>query len=384
MRGIFLCFLTLTVLAACSGYGPRDPAILNTKNATVLKSGPEEPYAVIEVSKAVARKVSSDLVTYKKTDFFNQSGPSPVVIGPGDTLSISIVSSNNTGFLDFAGGSLSPISTTTLPPQEVSSDGTVNVPPLGRLLARGKSVQSFENFVRRKLSEVLVDPSVIIQLTNRKSARVTVLGAVQAPGAVSLSTTENRLIDMITAAGGPTDRPEDLSFTLIRKGRSATIPLDHLYNAPAYNISALPGDVISVMKPQKEVTVLGAFGSNTKVRIDGPSVSLAESIGQFGGLIRNRARLTGVYVYRETPKATLAALGADVSMYAGEAVPTVYKFDFTKPTVFFTADEFQIADGDILYTTQSTLSEINDVITSISPIIAAPRTYGQSLDPTNY
>ena len=255
----------------------------------------------------------------------------------------------------------------------------MNVPPLGRLLATGRSVQSFENFVRGRLGEVLVDPSVIVQLTNRKSSRVTVLGTVRAPGAISLSTTESRLTDIITAAGGPAERPEDLDVTLTRNGRSATVPLDRLYGEPGLNISALRNDVISVGKRIRQVTVLGAFSTNTRVRLEGDSVSLTEAIGQFGGLIRDRAKLTGIYVFRETPKNTLASIGVNVSRTPGETVPTIYRFDFTKPTVFFTADNFQIADGDILYATQSGLASVNDFISAISPVIAAPRIYGSNL-----
>tara|TARA_R110002049_G_scaffold23781_3_gene84425 strand:+ start:26314 stop:27453 length:1140 start_codon:yes stop_codon:yes gene_type:complete len=372
--------ITLSVsLAACSGEGPRDQAIVNSANATFFETEQVEPYAVIEVNKTVAQEISRQLKNSRYTGFFKQTAPSPVVIGPGDTLSISIVSSSDAGFVDFANSSVNPIATATLPPQEVSSDGTVNVPPLGRVLASGKSVQSFENFVRRRLSDVLVDPSAIVQLTSRKSARVTVIGEVRAPGAISLSTTETRLIDIVTAAGGPAGRTEDLDVTLIRHGRSHTISMEQLYGTPRFNISAHPGDVISVKKPFAEVTVLGAFSTNAKMKLEGPSVSLTEALGQFGGFERRRAKLRGVYVYRRTARTTLSALGIDVSGFAGDIIPTVYKFDFSEPTAFFTADEFQIADGDILYTTQSVLSEISDVIGAISPITSAPRTLDPSI-----
>lgn len=374
MRIVLFGLVLSTLLTACSGEGPRDAAIVGSANATLLKTIEAQPYAVIEVNEAVATAVSHNLVANRYAGFFKQSGPAPVVIGVGDTLSISIISSSNTGFVDFAGGSLNPISTSNLPPQEVSSDGTVNIPPIGRLLARGKSVQSFENLVRRKLSEVLVDPSAIVQLSDRKSARVTVVGAVQAPGAIPLSATESKIIDIITAAGGPSGRTEDFDVTLTRRGRSATISMDHLYKTAGYNISARPGDIISVNSPLTEVTVLGAFATNTKVRLEGHSVSLTEAIGQFGGLARSRAKLKGVYVYRKTPRTTLASLGTDVSPFAGKSIPTIYKFDFTKPTAFFVADEFELAHGDILYTTQSVLSEINDVISAIVPIAQAPNT----------
>lgn len=367
MRNIPFFLLMTGFLSACNGEGPRDTAILRSPNATVFESESVERYAVIEVNKSVATIVSRNLISEGRGGFFAQRSAGPVVIGPGDLLEISIVSSNSSGFVDIAGNSPNPISSASLPAQEVSSDGMVNVPPLGLVVAKGNTVQSFEQSVARQLSDVLVEPSVIVRLIDRKSARVTVVGQVGAPGTVSLTTTESRLIDMITAAGGPAIRTEDLMVTLIRHGRSATISMDQLYNNRAYNISALPGDVISVESRVREITVLGAFATNTTIEFEKGTASLADAIGQFGGLIYDRAKLKGVYLYRETPRATLAALGVDVSGFPTVIVPTIYAFDFTEPTVFFTAKAFEISDGDILYTSESGLSEINSVIAAISP-----------------
>jgi len=105
-----------SLVAACSGNGPRDQAIIQAKNGTVYESVSAEPYVVVEVNRGVATRVSSDLLGQRYAGFFTQTGSAPVVIGPGDTLSISVVSSNNSGFVDFAGGSLNPISTATFPP----------------------------------------------------------------------------------------------------------------------------------------------------------------------------------------------------------------------------------------------------------------------------
>lgn len=374
MQKITASLLMAVLLSACNAEGPRDGAIFRSPNATILKSEVEADarYAVIEVNKSIAASVSRGLISEDRKNFFSDSPAGAVVIGPGDTLGISIVSSNSSGFVDFSGNSLNPISTASLPPQEVSSDGTVSVPPLGRLSAQGKTIQSFEKFASAQLGEVLVDPTVIAQLIERRSARVTVTGKVGAPGTVPLSTTESRLIDMITAAGGPTIRSEDLEVTLIRGGRSATITMDQLYNNPAYNITALPGDRISIESPNRQITVLGAFATNSTIDFDRVSVTLADAMGRIGGLVANRARLKGVYLYRETPLATLVELGADVSGFSTEIVPTIYRFDFTEPTVFFTARVFELADGDILYTTESTLSEIDSFISAVSPWIGPP------------
>jgi len=378
VRRIPASLLMISFISACNAEGPRDGAIFGSPNATVVKAETEtatatnERYAVIEVNKSVAASVSRRLISENRKSFFSDSPARAVVIGPGDTLGISIVSSNSTGFVDYSGNSLNPISTASLPSQEVSSDGTVSVPPLGRLLAKGKTIQSFEEFASKQLGEVLVDPTVIVQLIERKSARVTVTGKVGAPGTVPLSTTESRLIDMITAAGGPAIRSGDLEVTLVRGGRRATITMDQLYNNPAYNIAALPGDMISIESPSRQITVLGAFASNSTFDFDKGSASLADAMGRIGGLINNRAKLKGVYLYRETPRSTLVELGADVSGFSTAVVPTIYSFDFTEPTVFFTAKAFELADGDILYTSESVLSEVNSLIAALSPWIGSP------------
>lgn len=375
MIRIPVCLLMIGFFSACTFEGPRDGAITRSANATVYKAEPDqsfdEPYAVIAVDKSVAVSVNRGLISEERKSFFSDSPARAVVIGPGDTLGISIVSSNSTGFVDATGNSLNPISTASLPSQEVSSDGTVSIPPLGRLLAKGKTVQSFEEFASNQLGQVLVDPTVLVQLLDRKSARVTVTGKVGAPGTVSLSTTESRLIDMITAAGGPGTRSEDLEVTLVRGGRRATITMDELYDNRSYNIVALPGDIISIESRNRQITMLGASASNSTVEFDKSNVSLAEAMGEFGGL-GPRSKPEGVYVYRETPRATLAELGVDVTGFSTTVVPTIYSFDFTEPTVFFTAKVFEMADGDILYVSENLLSEVNTLITALSPWIGSP------------
>ncbi len=359
-------------LMACTGAGPRTAAIVSSPEATVVQSSSEEAFALIEVDRAVASTVSHALASQADSPFFKDTSAGAVVIGAGDTLEISIVSTSEDGFVDFTTTSITPVSSTPLPPQEVSSSGTVNVPPVGRILARGKTVQQFENFVTRRLSTVFVKPSVIVRLSNRQSARVTVTGQVGAPGAVSLSAADSRLIDMITAAGGPTARSADLQVTLIRRGRSATIGMDKLYNESRYNIFALPGDVILIEGANRKLTVLGAGASSATLYFDEPSVSLVDALGRFGGLQNQRADLKGVFLYRESPRATILNLGADVEHIPGPLIPTIYRFDFTQPTVLFTANAFEIADGDILFISDNRLTEINGVISAFAPFVPTP------------
>jgi polysaccharide biosynthesis/export protein len=268
-------------LAACTSSGPRTAAILNSPNATMVTRNIAERYAVIDVDRAVAQHASRAIV--EPPSFFPDTGPTGVVIGPGDVLQISIVSTRTDGFVDFAGSALTPIATTTLPPQTVSEVGTVSVPPIGRINARGQTIPAFENALRERLGEVLVDPAVIVQMVDRRSARATLVGQVGQTGSVPLNEVDMRLVDLIAAAGGAAGRPEDFRVRLSRRGQTRTIPLDTLYAQPRFNIHALPGDVISIEAPDKKLTVVGAGGTNATVRFDEPRVTLTDALGRIGG-----------------------------------------------------------------------------------------------------
>jgi polysaccharide export outer membrane protein len=167
-----------------------------------FESKQREDFVLVEVNRQIAETVSNASLTKTTASFISDTRAAPVTIGSGDILDIAIISTSENGFIDFSQSSVSPVSATPLPPQQVGSDGNVNVPPVGRVRASGQTIQQFETFLARKLGEVLVNPSVIVNLTDRRSARVSVLGAVNAPGAFSINQESTHLIDALTLAGG--------------------------------------------------------------------------------------------------------------------------------------------------------------------------------------
>jgi polysaccharide export outer membrane protein len=248
----------------------------------------------------------------------------------------------------------------------------INVPPVGRLRAAGQTIQSFEALLERRLGEVLIEPSVIVELVDRQSARVNVVGQVAAPGAVPLTEVNTRLLDVIVEAGGPAARSEDLVVRMSRRGHTRTVTLQQIYEHPRFNIIVQPGDVIALEPADRKFTVLGAAGSTQTLRFDEQDVSLAEALSQAGGLNSPRADRTGVFLYRRVPRDVLASLDAEISHIPGYDVTTIFRFDFTEPTVLFTANEFQIADGDILYIADSINADIDNVLSVLTNFVPAP------------
>jgi len=371
---IFAGLIGLTAVAACTGGGPRSSAIMNSSDAQKIASEEADPFVLVDLTTSMAEIVTS--ATAKTTHrFFNKSGTPSVTIGRGDILDIAIVVTSEAGFIDFTASQVSPISTNNLPPQEVASDGNVNVPALGRVRAGGQTVQQFERFLERRLGEVLVEPSVIVRLSDRRSARVAVLGSVTQPGSFTINQDTGHLLDILAQAGGPTGRSENLAISVSRKGQTRTIPLNTLYAEPGFNIHMKAGDVISLEPNLTEIQLLGGTGRNAKLEFDEPEVTLVDVLSDGGGLNNTRGDRRGIFIYRDAAKSTIAALGADTTGFEGSIVPTVFRLDLAEPTGFFAASRFMMQDDDIVYVADSLNEEIRNIFGAARNLAPLPAEY---------
>lgn len=155
--------------------------------------------------------------------------PAPVeksTVGPGDVFVMEIVGEKE------------------LPREyQVASDGSVDLPYLHTVQVAGLEPQEIARLVRKLLMErqVLMDPSVVLQVKEYNSRRVTLMGQVAKPGTFPY-TTGLTLIQALSQAGGLTglanldkvnltrrtatgSRTVVISIGSIMEGRSPDIPL---------------------------------------------------------------------------------------------------------------------------------------------------------------
>lgn len=135
--------------------------------------------------------------------------PAPVestTVGPGDIFQMEIVGEKD------------------LPREyQVASDGTVDIPYVGRLKVEGLEPQEIAALVRTKLQqgEILSSPSVIVAVKEYNSKRVTVLGQVSKPGSFPF-TTGMTLILALSQAGGLTAIAHTGRVNLTRRTKQGT------------------------------------------------------------------------------------------------------------------------------------------------------------------
>jgi polysaccharide export outer membrane protein len=126
---------------------------------------------------------------------------------------------------------------------QVASDGSVDLPYLHTVAVAGLEPQEIARLVRKLLIEkgILSDPSVVVQIKEYNSRKVTILGQVAKPGTFPF-TPGLTLIQALSQAGGLTgianldkvnltrrtdsgSRTVVISIGTIMEGRSADIPL---------------------------------------------------------------------------------------------------------------------------------------------------------------
>jgi protein involved in polysaccharide export with SLBB domain len=156
------------------------------------------------------------------------------VLGPGDVFSMEIVGEKD------------------LPHEyQVASDGTVDLPYLHTVRVADLEAQEVSRLIRDKLIEakVLLDPSVVVQIREFASRRVTLLGQVAKPGSFPLAPGMT-LIQAISEAGGLTAVANSDNVNLIRKTaagqQSVIVSVGTIQEGKAPDIPLQAGDQIYV------------------------------------------------------------------------------------------------------------------------------------------
>lgn len=155
-------------------------------------------------------------------------------VGPGDVFTLEIVGEKE------------------LPREyQVASDGSVDLPYLHTVPVAGLEPQEIARLVRKLLMEkqILTDPSVVVQVKEYNSRRITVLGQVAKPGTFPF-TTGLTLIQALSQAGGLTGIANLDKVNLTRRtsggSRTVVVPIGQIMEGRAPDILLQSGDRIFV------------------------------------------------------------------------------------------------------------------------------------------
>ncbi len=363
-----LLALSLAVgLAGCTlpRSGPDDKLL--DRNATVKVTTKNRKvgidYALVDINKTTLPLfVETDSASIKDS-FGGGRGAAPdVPLGFGDVVEISIFESQSGGLFIPSDAGSRPGNYITLPAQTIDRTGTVSVPYAGRIQAAGRLKEQVERDIEDKLASRAIEPQVVLTTVTRNSSRVAVLGDVNSPRKVEISSAGDRILDVISEAGGLSTPGIETKITLQRRGRTASVSYDTLLKNPAENIYVAPDDTVFADHDRRTFLAFGASGQNGRFDFEDTDLNLGEALGKAGGLRDDQADPAQVFVYRTVPRDQLGKLGVNLTRFRTDTVPVIFRANMRDPSAFFAAQKFAMRDKDILYIANSDSVELLKIL----------------------
>ena len=326
-------------------------------------------YALVDIDKTVVENaIDVGPGSFFKT-FRERRGPAPVIrVGVGDVVQVTIFESAVGGLFIPAEAGVRPGNFVTLPPQQVNRSGNINVPYAGAIKAAGLTLGEIERSVESSLSNRAIEPQVLLSLVEQNATEVSVLGdVVVGANKFRIKQGGERVLDMVSKAGGIKFPGYDSFVTLQRGKKRATVYFPALVNHPDENIYVQPGDTIYVYREQQKFVAFGALatvgqtqGLTAQFAFDQEKLSLNEAIAKAGGLLDTRAHPGQVFLYRVEYRDALEKMGVDLKPFPPEQrlIPTVYRVNFRDPSSFFIAQAFPVRHKDVIYVANADSVEV--------------------------
>jgi polysaccharide export outer membrane protein len=313
----------------------------------------------------------------------SRGGPPTLPLGIGDVVEVTLFESSAGGLFIPAEAGSRPGNFVNLPQQTVDTDGAISIPYAGRISAAGKTPAQLQSEIVARLADRAIEPQAIINLVKSRSSEIAVLGDVNSPAKLELNPGGERVLDVISRAGGISTPNAETTITLQRHGTIATVPFDMLLSSPKENIYVYPGDVIFANRDRRTYLAFGASGLNGRVDFDDSDLTLGEAVAKAGGLLDSRADPGQVFLYRLVSPKTASAMGMPATAKSGKGFPVIFRVNMRDPSTYFLAQQFPMEDKDIIYVSNSNSVELVkflDIINSATSGIAGPAADAVTID----
>jgi polysaccharide export outer membrane protein len=351
-------------LAGCSTLPEDGPSARGVTNGARPEKSPS--YALVDVdyrvTEVIAAHPSAPLSTLKESV---DPGPSDL-IGVGDTLAVSVFVPGS-GPAPQQAGQEGANGAQNLLQLVVDRGGAISVPFAGLVPVANLTPESAAAAIRRALQGKVANPQVIVTAVTSPRNSVIVLGEVKKPGRFPLGANNDKLLDALAAAGGPTMAARDLALTVVRGDQSATISVAALLADPAENIRLAPQDQVRIIASPRKVDVFGAVGKGSQIPIEDDKLTLAGALGRIGGLSGGLADARSVLVFRFERTEVAKALGISYPQIPGlKSVPVIYRFNLRDPSGYFIANKFEVIADDLVYVPTASSAELEKFLTIVN------------------
>jgi len=284
-------------------------------------------------------------------------------IRAGDSLEISIF---EVGFALFSpqqtisvGADTPPTADSQVLRVNVRDDGSIDLPYIGKLRAAGTFPEQLAATIRSRLRGLSQSPEVMISIPGTVRNVAYVNGYVRNPGRFRLTSARERLLDILTVAGGLSINTSDAIVRFVRRDQAETVRLNEIKTEDIANLVVLPGDRIEVIKAAKTYTVFGAANSVRQIDFEADSVTLAEAIARAAGPSDARANPRGVFLFRLIEPNE-----------RGQPLATVYQLNMKRPEAYFLAQMVNVKDKDVLLFANASSNLTSKFISMLNQLVS--------------
>jgi len=369
-RGFVLIGVLSAVLLGSAGCaimpmsGPEDHVIKSEHT----KNGPE--YGLVTLTPTVVDILKEYGPGAIAGSFPDNRPPPSIKFGIGDVVAVSIFEAAAGGLFIPAEAGVPPGNFVALPNQNVDSAGFITVPYAGAVKAAGRTPSEIQQDIVKAIGNRAIEPQVVVSLITQNTSLISVLGEVNLPTRLTANAAGERVLDVISRAGGPKGQGWETWVTLERHGKRATVPFGALVYTPANNVWVHPGDTIYVYREPQIFLAFGASGQQGQFPFDMWKINMAQAMAKAGGLLDGQAEPSGVYLYRREPRELAERLGVDCSKFVGPTVPVVYNADFRDPAAYFLATKFDMRDKDVLFAANAATVDTAKFLQFVRVVIA--------------
>jgi polysaccharide export outer membrane protein len=286
--------------------------------------------------------------------------PKPaILLRAGDTVAISVYEAGGTPLfsppsqpVSVPGATQPTTHNTSLPPESIEADGTVEIPFAGPVAIAGKTLSEAGQAIAGALRGKASQPQVIVTQIADDSNSVMVGGEVNKPGLIPLTLRGERVLDMIAEAGGSKYPAYETDVRVMRGETIGDVLLQRIASDTSQNIRVGASDQIFLSRNPQTFSVLGASQHTSEYNFDAERVSLAEAIARAGGPVDTVGDITGIYLLRFEPISIAREVtGPDgcpsLRAYSGP-VPIAYRLDLMRADQYFLAKAIDMRDKDLI------------------------------------
>jgi polysaccharide export outer membrane protein len=251
-------------------------------NVGSFEEGTEKPDSQVE-SPAPAPQPTS--VPDKPANSAADIPSSRLTLGPGDLVEVSVYG-------------VPELSTKA----RIGDNGDLYLPLINYVHVEDLSVDEAQKLIEKRFADggFVRDPHVTVLIDEYASQAISMLGEVSKPGAYPIYG-EHRLFDMITAAGGLTDKA-GRKVTIRHRNdpdKVETVELSrNLNDKPESNVPVYPGDTIEVQRAPI-IYVVGDVGRPSGILVDNGTLTVLQALALAGGT-NHTAKLNDTRILRKS------------------------------------------------------------------------------------